>query len=182
MRDNAQLVIVRLSTEDNKGQRAIAAQQVSALADAGIPWQGYLWCYWGMDPVDHWALAQEMLPASWPGYYGLNIWLDMEDDCSPPLLALAWVYAYGELLRRDGFAPGVYTGEWWIDKHDAAFKPHLAHIWNQYPLWFAAYKLPRPPADKQTAPWGEVAIHQYASVDVGDVLRSYDVSDVYNVQ
>lgn len=181
MRDNADLVIVRLSTEDNKRQRDIAAQQVGALAQAGIPWQGYLWCYWRDDPYEHWMAAQEKLPRGWPGYHQLGIWLDMEDACAPAKGALEWVNSYATLLRADGFSPGVYTGLWWIRQHAGAFYDDRGRYWAQYPLWWASYGVTPECQPSSIGPWKDVAMHQYQSVDQGDPLSSYDLSLICNV-
>jgi len=178
LKRNTDLVIVRLSTEDGGGQREIAAQQVSVLASYRIPWQGYLWCYWQDNPVDHWARATEKLPKDWPGYHSLGIWLDMEDKCDPPLLALSWVYRYKLLLKPEGFEVGVYTGEWWLDAHRSAFTTHLAPIWRTFPLWFANYSVPPGGALPGAAPWEKVAMHQYRVVEDNPVLPNYDVSDI----
>jgi hypothetical protein len=181
LKENAQLVIVRLSTEDNHNQRRIARQQVIALAGAGIPWQGYIWCYWDMAPTDHWRLATELLPEGWPGYHQSGIWLDMEDDCEPHLLAPAWVGAYGLMLRAEGFVPGIYTGSWWIDKHYRAFAPWLSELWAQYPLWFANYNVQPTCEPPGTTPWTSAAMHQHAEVKAGPVLHSYDLSLICDV-
>lgn len=178
LRRAASFVVVRLSTEDVAGQRDIAASQVGTLADAGIPWQGYLWCYWDDDPYQHWQLAQERLPAGWAGYHRLGIWLDMEDNCPNAAAALEWVGAYASLLTRDEFVPGVYTGRWWIDQHPAAFAGGRTRYWTQYPLWWASYGVAPSCYLAGIGPWERVAMHQYQSVDRGAYLSSYDLSQV----
>lgn len=179
LRETAAFVIVRLSTEDQDHQRTIAAQQVYALADARIPWQGYLWCYWDMDPFEHWRRATELLPDGWPGYLKAGIWLDMEDPVPRGQQALSWIGAYASLLARDGFTAGVYTGQWWLDQNRAGFEGGREDYWTEYPLWFARYGIPPTPAVAGIHPWTEVAMHQWAAVNQGPVLRSYDVSAVY---
>lgn len=182
LQGNSDLVIVRLSTEDGAGQRDIAAQQVSALGERGIPWQGYLWCYWDQHPASHWERATELLPAGWPGYYGRNIWLDMEDDVTPGVRALDWVTSYAWLLEGEDFAPGLYTGAWWIRKHSAAFQPALERHWARFPLWNANYN-GNPSCGNPGLPiWGAVAMHQYESVGQGPVLGSYDRSLICHVE
>lgn len=179
---NADLVVVRLSTEDRRGQRRIAQQQVVALASRGIPWQGYLWCYWADDPYDHWASAKEMLPPDWPAYYGSHIWLDMEDRDEYPRHTLEWVNSYASLLRTDGFRPGVYTGLWWLRQHAAAFDGDRGRYWAQYPLWWASYGVQPDCQPSSIGPWQSVAMHQYQSVDHGPVMGSYDLSLICNVE
>lgn len=182
LQGNAQLVIVRLSTEDNHGQRDIAEQQVSALAGRGIPWQGYLWAYWSDDPFDHWQRVKERLPEGWHGYYGRNIWIDLEDFEQPAIATLAWVMAYAEMLRAEDFLPGVYLGEWWADAEREAFEGGRAELWTRYPLWFARYNGYRTCQPQGTAPWASVAMHQFESVDQGPVLASYDRSLICKVE
>lgn len=176
LKANCQLVIVRLSTEDKRSQRDIAAQQVLALHAAGVPWQGYLWCYWDMDPYEHWRLATEKLTGEWPSYHRLAIWLDMEDVCRPAWHALEWVSAYAGLLAADGFLPGVYTGQWWLDQHREAFEGGRAKYWTQYPLWWAHYGIEPTCTPPNLVPWEQAAMHQYRSVGHGSPLSAYDVS------
>lgn len=181
LRENADFVIVRLSTEDNRNQRVIAASQVRALHRARIPWQGYLWCYWDDDPFDHWHRATELLPGEWPSYHQLGIWLDMEDACVPARKSLEWVSAYANLLATDGFVPGVYTGKWWVDQHRAAFTGHRAKYWATFPVWWARYGI-EPSCDLTgIEPFTRLAMHQFEAVDRGPVLRSYDRSHVCSV-
>lgn len=182
LQGNCDLVIVRLSTEDNHAQRDIAAQQVGALAARGIPWQGYLWAYWVDDPFDHWQRAKAKLPPSWPGYYGRNIWIDLEDAVPQGDRALPWVMAYAEMLRADDFLPGVYTGEWWVNQERSAFEGGRADLWTRYPLWFADYSEPPSCKPQGTAPWWNVAMHQFQSIDQGPVIASYDRSLICNVE
>lgn len=182
LEQNSQLVIVRLSTEDGSSQRDIAAQQVAALAARGKPWQGYLWAYWGLDPIVHWNLATEMLPPGWPGYYGRNIWIDMEDPPSRPGDALSWVAEYAWILEHEDFRPGVYTGQWWIGEQQGGFGPLRSAQWTRLPLWFASYNVPPSCAPSGTAPWNGVAMHQFESIDQGPVLAKYDRSLICNVE
>lgn len=181
LQDEAELVVVRLSTEDSKGQRDIAAQQVDALAGAGIAWQGYLWCYWDESPYVHWQRAQEKLPPGWPKYHQLGIWLDMEDAAPPGMDPLDWVGAYAQMLRVDGFVPGVYTGRWWLDAHRWAQQGERGRYWSQYPLWWASYGVEPSCQPGYTHPWTAVAMHQYRSVESGSVLNSYDLSLICDV-
>jgi hypothetical protein len=181
LRANASLVIVRLSTENGANQRAIAAQQVAALAEAGIPWQGYIWSYWDQSPVEHWEWARELLPDGWPGYHKLGIWLDCEDPSVPAVDALDWINSYASLLRADGFVPGVYTGLWWVRRHDAAFRGSRGQYWAQFPLWWASYRVKPACLPSSIGPWQSVAMHQYQAVEVGSPLSSYDLSLICDV-
>lgn len=182
LRDNCDVVIVRLSTEDGRSQRWIAQQQVGALADGGVPWQGYLWCYWQDSPYEHWQRAKELLPADWPGYFQSAIWLDLEDLQRPQIHVLDWVMAYANMLRAEGFIPGVYTGQWWVDLHPAAFTPETAAYWRQLPLWLAHYGIdptckPTPPQ-----PFRSIAMHQYQTVEGSYPLSHYDLSLICNLE
>lgn len=178
MRENAAFAIVRLSTEDGRDQRRIAAQQINELVQAGIPWQGYLWCYWQDDPVEHWIRATEMLPAGWPGYHGSGIWLDCEDTPHRPGAAFTWLMAYSHMLALEGFTPGIYTGTWWVRQNPAEFAGMRAGYLARMPAWWANYSH-LPGCDvPQIEPWETLAMHQYASVNVGPVLLAYDLSYV----
>lgn len=181
IRENFEFAIVRLSTEDGGRQRDKAAQQVRALHEGGVPWQGYLWCYWDQSPFDHWQRAQELLPAGWPGYHKLGIWLDMEDIASPAIWSLDWVNSYAQLLEADGFVPGVYTGLWWIRQHAGAFDGEQGKYWGRYPLWWAAYNGRPSCSPDSIGPWQHIAMHQYASVEKGPLVSSYDVSLICDV-
>lgn len=182
LKDNCDVVIVRLSTEDGGNQREIAAQQVSALADAGVPWQGYLWCYWQDSPFEHWKRATELLPTNWPGYFQSAIWLDMEDICRPAVRVIDWVMAYSAMLKTEGFIPGVYTGQWWMDLHKPAFEEPAAIYWRQLPLWLAHYGIDPTCTPTLPYPFRSIAMHQYQAVNVGDPLSSYDLSLICNLE
>lgn len=163
LRDRYDLVIVRLSTEDNHGQREIAAQQVKALADAQLPWQGYLWFYWDVYPGVSWMRAKEMLPDGWPGYCGSGIWLDLEDMPGDHRLAATCLQAYCDILETEGFQPGIYSGSWWVKRNPWLSDEPIARKLSTLPTWWASYgtdpkcDLPLP------MPFANLAMHQYVS-------------------
>lgn len=157
------LVIVRLSTENNRQQRSITVQQVTALAAAGIPWQGYLWMYWEQYPGALYMLATELIPDGWPGYAGKGIWIDLEDETGDPRLAATCLQAYLDILETEGFQPGVYSGSWWVERNPWLSDDPIARKLATLPTWWADYGV-APTCDLPLAgPFGNLAMHQYAA-------------------
>lgn len=175
LRDNADLVIVRLSTETTGNQAQIAAQQVRALAQAGIPWQGYLWCYWRDSPYELWSRAQAALPG-WNGYYGARIWLDAEDTPDDGAAAFDFIMAYARLLTTDEFVPGLYTGGWWLRQNPGVLEGDRGRYLAHLPLWLANYTIPGDCSIQPVAGWESVAMHQYASRDRFGSLGPLDLN------
>lgn len=181
LKDRYDLVIVRLSTEDHRQQRAIAAQQVSALAGAGIAWQGYLWLYWEQYPTRLWQLASQFLPSEWPGYAGSGIWIDLEDMPGDPQLAATCLLAYLAILETEQFQPGIYTGSWWIAQNDWISDEPLAKKLSQLPTWWADYNQ-EPTCDLALAgPFSNLAMHQYAAHNSLGPLLACDESLVCRI-
>lgn len=176
LRDNTDLVIVRLSTETSRDQHAIALQQIEALNQAGVPWQSYLWCYWADSPYELWMRASEGVDPTWSGYYGGRIWLDLEDHPSDDSRAFDWILSYAALLEMDDFRPGIYTGQWWLDQHPGILEGQRAHYLTSFPLWIANYSHPGDCTIEAPAEWQRVAMHQYASREAWGPLGAVDLS------
>lgn len=175
------LVIVRLSTENNRQQRSIAAQQVAALAAARIPWQGYLWMYWEQYPSALWNLARERLPDGWPGYSGKGIWIDLEDEPGDSGLAATCLQAYLDVLETDGFTPGIYTGSWWVAKNEWLSDEPVARKLSTLPVWWADYNR-EPGAEIPLAgPFTDLAMHQYASHEFLGPMMACDESHIWRI-
>lgn len=181
LRDRYDLVIVRLSTEDNRGQRAIAAQQVLALAEAGIPWQGYLWMYWDVYPEVLWERATAQLPADWPYYSGTGIWLDLEDQPDDTRLAATCLQAYCDILETDDFQPGVYSGPWWVEQNPWITEGRIAKKMSQLPVWWANYNVQASCNLGMPYPFVDLAMHQHTSYNALGPMMACDISEVCRV-
>lgn len=176
IREHYDLAIVRLSTEDNHGQREIAAQQVKMLADQSVPWQGYLWMYWEQWPGTLWMRAKAHLPESWPGYAGAGIWIDLEDTPGPYDLAAACLQAYCDILETEGFVPGIYTGGWWVAQNPWLLEEPICRKLATLPVWWAHYGLAPSCNLSLAGPFRDLAMHQFASHQALGPLMACDES------
>lgn len=162
LREHADLVIVRLSTETSGNQHGISMQQIGALVAGAVPWQAYLWCYWRDSPYELWQRAQGGLP-NWKGYYGARIWLDAEDTPDDANQAFDFIMGYARLLTTDEFVPGIYTGAWWLRQNAGILEGERGRYLAALPLWLANYTLPGDCTIQPVGAWERVAMHQYAS-------------------
>lgn len=85
----------------------------------------------------------------------------------------AIIKAFCEEVQKEGYAGGVYAGEWWLNTFLYADK-----LTNFY-LWVAKYSSIEPNINSNTITWDA---WQYASTAIIDGVAGYcDVSEFYNI-
>lgn len=154
------LVIVRLPIPGVERQelQPIALQQIEVLSKAGIPWQGYMWCYPDIPVERQVPVVLDFLAPIEHTYHGDILWVDVETD-EPSFRAdvMAWLRAARPLIEARGYAMGIYTSAtmWAKVKGTDEFA--------DCPLWDANYNGTPGQGLISYGGWGgKPIIHQYS--------------------
>lgn len=159
---NVKLVVVRLSLETGRNQLGIARQQIVTLAAAGIPWQGYHWCYYDQPAGPSVRSLESAFGDIWAGYYGSTLWLDDEDEDSIGEDNYRWLHRAGKAAKRLGFTPGIYTRPSLWNGTDRELAPGiLLDEFATWPLWLTAWSSPFGTRPNPIARWSTVTMAQY---------------------
>ncbi|MDA8189779.1 MAG: GH25 family lysozyme [Dehalococcoidales bacterium] len=101
-------ICVRLSTETNRNQRAIAVAQLRWATAHGYETSGYIWAYWGLNPRDH--ISDALSVAAEAGVDLAFAAIDVEDsDVASPEACIPWLRTAIEELVLAGVEPIIYS-------------------------------------------------------------------------
>lgn len=171
------LVVVRLSIEETAAQAEIAAQQVGALADAGIPWQGYVWAYFDMDPAEIWAEATRRLDPAWPGYHGATVWLDCEGAVPDGADVVQWLQDWDTVVRANNCLPGIYSTRLWWETNVPIPLRRQRRLFGGWEAWIAQWDGYRSCANVWPwPPFGVVSMKQTGEQELTPELGPHDVN------